>query len=64
MKLRPAGEILLDMEPLIEELMMGHDLQHYDFLYLMKGYLDVHYPEHKETYLDGTTPEWYYGPKK
>lgn len=50
------GTILLEMEPLIQEMMDGHDLQHGDFLGLMDHYLLIHYPGHKEQYLDGTVP--------
>lgn len=64
-KIRPAGTILLEMEPLILELMETHDLQYGDFLGMMYTYLLVHYPEGREEYEDGTHPEFYYGmPRK
>jgi hypothetical protein len=50
------GDILLDMEPLIQEMMDDHDLQHGDFIGLMDHYLLIHYPNHKEQYADGTVP--------
>lgn len=64
-KLRPLGDILLDMEPLIMEMAEGHDLQHGDILNLVRGYLDVHLPGAREVYADDeSSPEFYYGPKR
>lgn len=62
-KLRKFGDILLDLEPLIDEA-MDHGLQHGDFLALMHSYLMVHRPEDREAYVEGGNPEFYYGPKK
>lgn len=63
--LRPLGKVLLDMEPLIEELMVGHDLQWSDFIGLMHLYLQVHFPAAQETYTtDGEHPVLYYGPRE
>lgn len=62
--MRTAGEILLQMEPLLEELVDKQELQYSDVLYLILGWLDVHRPNAKEQYLDGTTPEFYYGPRR
>lgn len=61
-KLRKLGDILLDMEPLINEA-MDHNLQYGDFLALMYQYLLIHRPDDQEVYLDDTNPEFYYGPK-
>lgn len=63
-KLRPLGQILLDMEPLILEMTEKHGLQYGDILALIILYLDVHCPQAKEEYIDGTKPIWYYGPKE
>lgn len=54
------------MEPLLEELVDDHDLQWYDVLYNIYGWLSVHRPEAREEYLDGTNPvfEPFYGPKE
>jgi len=60
-KIRPTGKILLDMEPLLEELVDDHDLQWYDVLFLILGWLMVHRPSAQEEYLDGTRPVFYYG---
>ena len=62
-KLRKLGIVLLDMEPLLLEL-VEHDLQHGDILNLIRGYLEVHTPEAREEYVEGGHPEFYYGPKK
>lgn len=63
-KIRPLGEILLDMEELILEMTDEHDLQWGDILNLIRGYLEVHCPEAKELYEDGEEPIFFYGPKK
>jgi hypothetical protein len=55
------GEILLDLEPLIEEMVDGHELEWGDVLSLVHGYLEVHYPTAREQYMDGTHPVFYYG---
>jgi len=62
-KIRPLGEVMLDMEPLILE-MVEHDIQHGDILNLIRGYLEVHCPDAREEYEDGSHPIFYYGSKK
>ena len=63
-KIRPLGEILLDLEIHLEELTDDHELQTGDILNLIKGWIDVHRPGAHEQYIDGDTPIFYYGPKK
>lgn len=63
-KLRPLGSILLDMEPLILEMCIDHDLQWSDVLNLVRGYLEVHLPGAQEQYTAGGNPVFYYGPPK
>lgn len=63
-KIRPLGEILLDIEPLILEAAEDHDLQHGDFYGILHAYLDVHLPDNKEVYTeDGSSPVFFYGHK-
>ena len=51
------------VEPIIEEMIEGHDLQWFEVLSLVHGYLMSHYPDAKEIYEeDGTSPAFYYGP--
>lgn len=64
MKLRKMGDVMLDMEPLLLEMTEQHDLQWYEILNLIRGYLEVHCPNSRETYTDNTSPVFYYGPKK
>lgn len=59
--IRPLGDILLEMEPLIQEAMDSHDLQWGDMLSLIYGYLMVHYPYAEEEYEDDTRPVFWYG---
>lgn len=63
-KLRPIGDIMLDVEPLMLEMAYDHDLQWGDILNLIHGYLEVHCPEAQERYIKGGHPHFYYGPKK
>jgi hypothetical protein len=63
-KIRPTGNIMLDMEPLLEELVDDHDLQWYDILFLVLGWLMVHRPHAQEEYKDGSRPVFYYGHKE
>lgn len=60
-KLRKLGDILLDLEPLLDELAEGHGAQMSDILALVKMHLEVHNPGCIEEFLDGTKPIWYYG---
>lgn len=62
-KLRPLGHTLLDLEKLLLEMTVDHDLQWGDVLNLVRGYLEVHVPGAKEQYTSGGSPIFYYGPK-
>lgn len=63
--LRPVGDVMLDMEKLLFELGVGHDMQWHEILALVHGWLQVHLPAQRETYTeDGSHPEYYYGPKR
>lgn len=59
--LRKVGDVLLDMEPLIQEL-VAQELQWGDILNLIRGYLEVHCPDAQEEYIEGGHPIFYYGP--
>jgi hypothetical protein len=63
-KLRPLGHTLLDLEKLLLEMAVDHDLQWGDILNLVRGYLEVHCPNSQEEYDDGDSPEFYYGPRQ
>ena len=63
-KLRRVGDIMLEIEPLILELGVDHDLQWSEILGLVYAYLKVHLPGQQEEYVDGGSPEYYYGPKE
>jgi hypothetical protein len=64
-KTRPVMEILLEMEPLLEELIDKQDLQHGDVLALIWVWLTVHRPDAIEEYIeDGSSPEFYYGKRR
>ena len=61
--MRKLGKVLLDLEPLLDEL-ADHELQMGDILALVKAHLEIHRPDCIEEYTDGTNPEYYYGPRK
>ena len=63
-KLRPMGDIMLDLENIVCEMADSHDMQKGEILGLVSQYIDVHLPESIEEYEDGTSPIYYYGPKK
>lgn len=60
-KIRKAGDILLDLEPLLFEL-VEHGFQRGDILALVKLWIDVHAPSCIEVYnKNGTSPDMFYG---
>lgn len=61
---RAAGEILLDLEELLDELIDDHSFQFGDIIYWVYGHLKIHRPDAEEEYLDDTHPYLYYGPGK
>ena len=63
-KLRPAGDITGDVEPLIHELAIGHGLQKGEILALFNAMIDIHFPDSIELYEKGGSPEFYYGPRR
>jgi hypothetical protein len=63
--LRPVGEVTTDMEALLYELSVDHDLQHGEVLALVYAWLQIHVPEQREIYeQDGSSPVFCYGPKE
>lgn len=61
-KIRPLGDILLDIEPFLLEAVVDHDLQFSDVYGLLERYLVAHLPNHQERYTeDDTVPTLYYG---
>lgn len=61
--MRKIGKVLLDLEPLIDE-MVDSGLQTGDILALIHSHLQIHRPDAFEEYIDGGSPELYYGPKR
>jgi hypothetical protein len=50
--LRRVGDIMIDMEKLLLELHVDHDLQHGEVLYLINGWQKLHVPDQVEEYED------------
>lgn len=63
-KIRPLGQTLLDLEVILEEMTDQHELQTGEILNIIKGWIDIHRPCAHEEYMDGTSPEFYYGPTR
>lgn len=61
---RKFGDILLDLEVLIDEMIDDHDVQWGDILNWLYGHLKIHRPDAQEQYVKGGSPEFYYGPKQ
>lgn len=59
-KIRRLGDIMLDMEILLEEMAIGHDLQYHEMLGIIYAHLVLHYPESQEEFLDGKKPKFEY----
>jgi len=57
------GDILLDLEKVLDRMVDQHDLQWGDVLALVHQHLQVHRPDAQETYEDDNShPVFYYGP--
>jgi len=60
--MRSAGQILLEMEELRNELIDDHDMQWGDLFYELHGWLEIHRPDAREEYVDGGHPVFSYKP--
>lgn len=63
-KLRKVGDIMLDLEKILEELSFDHDLQWGEVRGLVKSWLEIHAPSQQEEYEDGSNPVDFYGHKE
>ena len=63
-QIRSVGDIFLELEVLVDELIDVHEFQWGDVLYWLWGHLKVHRQDAQEGYISGGHPEFYYGPKK
>lgn len=63
-KARTVGDILLDLEIILDELYVDQGLQIGDVLALVYTNSVVHYPGSIEEYEDGSNPVFYYGEDK
>lgn len=60
--MRKLGDILLDLEVILDEMVDSHDLQFGDILNLVYGHLVIHRPDAREEYVSGGNPVFKYGP--
>ena len=63
MKIRPLGEITGELEHLLDELYIHHDMQFHEVLGILYLTTKTHYPGAIEEYKDGSNPVLYYGKK-
>lgn len=63
MKLRPLGKITTDLEKLLDEMYIQHELQLHEVLAIVKQTTQTHFPESIELYEDDSAPVLYYGHK-
>lgn len=63
-KIRPMGQILLELEELLDEMIDSHGVQWGDILHLIFGHLAIHRPDAQEEYIDVGHPSFHYGYKK
>lgn len=62
--IRPLGNITLELEKLLSEMIEDHDLQWGEILGLVHTWLQIHAPEAREEYCsDNSSPIFYYGPR-
>lgn len=52
--IRPVGDIMLDMEKLLFEFHIDHDMQHQEVLGLIHWWQRSHVPEQEPKYVDPT----------
>jgi len=62
-KLRKLGDITQDMEPLLLEMAVDHDMQAHEILGIVYAYLRAHVSSCLEEYDDGTQAVYYFGHK-
>ena len=62
--MRAFGNILLDLETILDEMVDDHEVQLGDILSLTKAHVDIHRPDALEVYEDGSNPVFTYGPKE
>ena len=55
---------MTDIEPLIDELAIGHEMQRHEILALVFAQLDAHHPQTLEEYEDGSEPIYKYRPSR
>jgi hypothetical protein len=63
-KIRPLGDILLDLEPLLEEIIDTHSIQKGEIVSLVDVWVQIHRPDAVEKYVDGSPSPVLYKPGK
>jgi len=63
-KERTVGDIFLELEVLLDELIDKHGFQWGDILWWVFGHLKIHRPDAQEKYISGGHPKFDYKYKK
>jgi hypothetical protein len=63
-KIRPLGQIMNDIEPLLLEMTENQDLEWYEVMNLIYGYLQTHCSGQEIYIEDNSHPVFYYGHRK
>lgn len=61
--MRKLGKITDDLEELLYEMVDDHEMQAYEVIHLIYGWIQAHYPDAIENYKYGGSPVLYYGHK-
>lgn len=62
--MKTMGDVMFDVEALLDDMITKHDLQRHEILALIDHHIIVHHPGAIEEYENGTTPIYFYGPKE
>lgn len=57
-KIRPLGQVTEDMEPLLFEMMVDHEMQIHEVLGIIKQWAETHCDEAIEEYENGKIPRY------
>jgi len=63
-KRRKINKIIQDIKPIITEMKQHHRLSKRSILALVYSWLVIHRPDAQEEYVDGGSPEFFYGFRK
>ena len=63
-KIERFGDLMHELEAVVEKMIKQHDMQHGEILHAVNGYLQTHFPDHREDYVHYGRAVFYFGPKE